>query len=511
MLERLKSWVGLSGMQAGTAIPTPPPPKKVPNAQTVMPSYLTTAKPSPTSPLLLKDRQLANTDITTLRAGASSRAIIRDFVRSSPDLSATVSAYIRTGITDSYTAAAKNPDGTYNPEATAALQQIIARIDVLPDYTIGYDDAPTLRSLSETLGRELIMYGSMCGELVLDKTRLPYKIQPLSTTQIKWYPSADAKRVIPQQVLAGQYIPLDMPTFFSVSLDQDTLDAYSQSPIEPAIQAVLFSADFMNDIRRVVKKAIHPRVVVTINEEKFRNGIPPDVRADEAKLADYMATVISNVRDSVNGLEPEDALVVFDSIGIEITDHGNTNLSNEYEVIQSLIDSKMSTGAKALPTVLGHANSTANAASTETLLFIKYVQGTVTAKLNEFYSKVFTLAVRLMGFDVYVKFEYASIEMKPPSELEAFFAMKQSRILMQLSLGLITDEEACIQLTGHLPPAGYTPKSGTNFMSAATATAAPAGDGYNGATNSGSAANQNTKPTTPTNAKSQNKGKPGNP
>lgn len=499
-------------MQAGTAIPTPPPPKKVPSAQTILPSYLTTAKPSPTSPLLLKDRQLANTDITTLRAGSSTRAIIRDFVRSSPDLSATVSAYIRVGITDTYSAVAKNPDGTINPEATLALQQIIARIDVLPDYTIGYDDAPSLRALSETLGRELMMYGSMCGELVLDKTRLPYKIQPLSTTQIKWYPSVDARRLIPQQLLGGQYISLDIPTFFSVSLDQDTLDAYSQSPIEPAIQAVLFSADFMNDIRRVVKKAIHPRVVVTIDEAKFRAGIPPDVRADETKLAAYMASVIANVSDSINGLEPEDALVVFDSIGIDITDHGNTNLSNEYAVIQQLIDSKMSTGAKALPTVLGHANSTANAASTETLLFIKYVQGTVTSKLNEFYSKAFTLAVRLMGFDVYVKFEYGSIEMKPPSELEAFYAMKQSRILMQLSLGLIPDEEAAIMLTGHLPPAGFKPLSGTNFMSPATG-AAPAtgGDGYNGATNSGSAANQSTKPTTPTNTKSGNGGKPGNP
>ena len=41
-------------------------------------------------------------------------------------------------------------------------------------------------------------------------------------------------------------------------------------------------------------------------------------------------------------------------------------------------------------------------------------------------------------------------------------------VLEQLSLGLISDEEACLRLTGKLPPAGYKPLSGTFFKAGAT-------------------------------------------
>jgi len=87
-------------------------------------------------------------------------------------------------------------------------------------------------------------------------------------------------------------------------------------------------------------------------------------------------------------------------------------------------------------------------------------------KLNEIYSRALTIAVRILGQDCYVEFEYAEIELKPDSELEAYKAMKQARILELLSLGLITDEEASLKLTGNLQPAGYKPLMGTMFKTA---------------------------------------------
>jgi len=488
-------------ISAASQFPSPPPPK-VSNKQQSFPSYLTTAKPSPDSLLLIKDRQLANTDITTLRTGIDSRQVVRDFVRASPDLSAAVQAYVRTGITSGFTAVAKSLDGAFDPEGTAALAQIITRFNVLNDYQIGFDDAPSIRSLSETWAREILMTGAMAGELVLDKARLPDKLQPISVSQIKFYPSKDGKKLIPVQRLAGEEVDLDIPTFFMVTLDQDTLETYPVSPLEPAIQAVIFAAEFMNDIRRIVKKAIHPRVVVTIDEEKFLKGLPPDVRQDQDKLNAHMANVLSSLESKINDLSPEDVLVIFDTIGVEVTDHGNTNLSNEYKVIQDLVNAKMATGAKVLPTVLGHSNGTSNTASAEVLIFMKYVEGTVWAKLNEMFSKMLTLALRLLGHDCYVEFAYNQIDLRPDSELEAFRAMKQSRYLELLSLGMIGDEECSVALTGHLPRDGYTPLAGTGFRPGTSVQ--PAGDGFNGASNGGSTMNQNLNSTAPKGAKSQN-------
>lgn len=485
-------------MQAAAALPSPPLPTKVANKQQTLPSFLTTAKPSTESPLLRQDRALANKDILDYRTGADSRQVIRDFTRADPNLSAAVTSYIRVGITSGYTAIARNLDGTVNPEATAALAQVIARMNVLNDYTIGFDDGRSIRSLSEVWARSIFTTGAMNGELVLDKLRLPSHIHPIATAQIRLFPSSDAKKIVPKQFIAGEYIDLDIPTFFMVTLDEDLQDPYPISPIEPAIQAVLFSADFTNDLRRIVKRAIHPRLTVVINEEKFRKYLPAEAQNDAVKAAELMRSVVADIETKINGMKPEDAIVMFDTMGIEVIDHGNTNLSQEYNFIEGMANAKLAAGAKVLPTVLGHSNGTSNTASAEVLLFMKFVEGTVWAKLNEMFSKMFTLSLRLMSYDVYVEFKYNAIDLKPESELESFKQMKQSRILMQLSLGLITDEEACIQLTGQLPPAGYKPLTGTGFMPMSGGGAQPAGDGNNGASNSGSTINHAARPTTPT-------------
>lgn len=482
-----------SGGRAAGLQPVPVP--KVRPGQASMPSYLTTAKPSKDSPLPRVDRNLVNQDLTTVRQGASTRQVLRDMVAASPDLSGAVTSYVRTAITSGYVATAHNMDKTVNPEATQALQSLLTWFDVMTDPALGYDDSASLRGICETWVRELLLEGAMAGELVLNKARLPDKIQPISVGQIRFFPSSDGKRLIPQQVLAGEEISLDIPTFFMVYLDRDVTSVYPTSPLEPAQQPVLFSADFMQDIRRVVKRAIHPRVIVTLNEEKFLASMPLEVQADETKAIEYRNQVLADIEARINGLEPEDALVVFDSIGVEVKDHGNTNLSNEYSVIQKMVDAKMATGAKVLPTALGQSNGTSNTASTEAVLFVKYVEGMAWSKLNEMLSRMLTLAVRIMGYDVYVSFRFNPIDLRPDSELEAFRSMRQSRILDLLSLGLITDEEASIQLTGQLPPAGYKPLSGTGFR--ASAKTEPAGAGYNGATNDGSTLNQNLKSDAP--------------
>ena len=494
---------GLSPIAAATQLPSPPDPK-VPSKQSVLPSFLKSAKPNPASAFPRDDRRLINTDITSYRNVGDTQATIRQFVKASPDLSAAVVSYVRTAITSGWTVSARNLDRTFNAEATSAVQQLITRFNVLNDYSIGYDDSMSIRSLCEAWLKDLLTYGAACGELVLNKARLPDKIQPVSSSQIRFYPSSDGKRQVPKQVISGQEISLDIPTFFWVGLDQDLLSPYPDSPLESALQPVLFSAEFMNDLRRIVKKALHPRTVVTIDYDKFTKSVPQDIKIDSEKLIAFQNETIANLEEQMNGLAPEDVLVVFDTLGIKIENGGNTNYSAEIEVLQGLADSKMSTGAKVLPTVLGHSDGTSNTASAETLMFIKYVDGAGREKLNELLSKHFTLAARLLGHDVYVEWVFKPIDLKPESELEAFEAMRQSRILDQLSLGLITDEQACLLLTGSLPPAGAPRLSGTMFRAGA-GTATPVGDGYNGASNSGSTMNQNLAPTTPTGTRGSNR------
>lgn len=498
MFDSLNSLNDFLELDAAAQLPPVAPPKVKPGSAT-FPSYLTTTKPSD-SFLPEADRRLASTDTTTLRNGLNTRAIIRNFVASSPDLSAAVWSYIRLGVPQEYTAVAINPDGTFNRDATQLVQQILTRFNLLPDYaTDGFTGPQSVRATSESLAKELIIEGSCCGEVVLGKDRLPKRIQPISTTQIKFIAAPD-KTLVPWQVIGSEKIQLDSPTFIYVALDQSLLDPYSSSPIESAIKPVIYSEQFANDITRIVGKVIHPRQKVKIDEETLRKYLSQEAQGDPEVATRELNAIISQIENKVNSLRPEDVLVYLSSLEFEIETPGNAGLANEYTVLQEMSNARLSTGSKTNGTVLGYASGSSNIASSEIMLFMKSCTGAVKAPIEEFWSRALTLSVRLFGQDVTVQFRFSPIDLRPDAELAAFRQTQQMMVLEQLSLGLITDDEASLALTGKLPPPGMKPLSGTMFKQGAPAAGGPAAP-----SNDGSTLNQKLKPATPATGRGQNK------
>lgn len=437
-----------------------------------LPSYLTSASTSKDSFLPTEDLQLASLDITDLRYGTSTPKVLRKLAKASPDLSAAIFSALRLALSSSYLALARNLDGTLNPDGTALVQQLCRRFDLLGSGTGGYNHYPSIRAAGESLGKELLMLGSCAVELLLGQSRLPDAMQPVSVQNIKF--KYNGKRKVPYQVLGGDEFPLDFPSFFYVSLDQDLLTPASDSPIQAAIQPIVAQQTFMNDLRRVAQRAVHPRVKVTIIEEMWRKTLPMETLNDPEKLAAAAGQLISAVRTQMDSLSPEDAVIFFDCLTVDYLTAGSTTVSDEWKALSNIINGKISSGAKSAPVILGlESVGSSNIASTQTMLFVKTVESGIILKLNEIFSRMLTLAVRLYGIDAVVEFKFNSVDLRPESELEAFKAMKQSRILELLSLGLMTDAEASLILTGTMPLPGAKELSGTMFKSAKVETGNP--------------------------------------
>lgn len=490
-------------MTNDTVMPTVMTPK-VANKQQTTPSYAPTNE-FIAAPLLRRDSNTANVDIASLARGApTTPAVIRALARLTPDLSAAVSAYLRVGIPEEYTAVARNMDGTFNRDATALAQNILRQIDLMPDYASGFSQVSSLRSLMESLGKELVIEGACAMELVLDKNRMPYKFQPVSTTQIIFREDKNVQGIFPQQLLGGVYIDLDQPTFFYTSVDQDLLTAYATSPLEGAVQPVLAAAAFANDMRRIAQRHVFPRYDIIIDEEKLRERIPASILAEEALTNAYLVKTVADIQTLINAMGPEEALVHFDFITVQYVAGGEADNAGAFETVKDIYDAKVSTGAKTLPSILGHGAGSQNVASSETMIFMLSANGLVRLKLNEIISKAMTLAVRLFGLDVTVEFKLAPINLRPDSEMESFRAMKQARILEQLSLGFLTDDEASIALNGELTPAGFAPLCGTGFFTPITGAGEqsnPAVSGDGAAGNQQGALNQSLKSDAPSKPK----------
>lgn len=490
----------------------PVAPPKVKNKQQAFPGFVTTTRPS-TSVIQKNDPQLANIDITqTYRLGRSTAEVIRNLARANPDFAAGLSAYLRVGIPEGYFALARDPDGTVNDDATRLAFEILQRFDKLPAYDAGFSQVASIRSTAEALAKEGLMYGGMALELVLDKGRLPYTFQPIFVPGIKFYEDTkgSTKGLKPVQDVGGVEIDLDIPTFFMVWLDPVLNDPYPQSPFDSAIQPILMSSTFLSDLRRVMTRHVYPRYDVSIDEEKLKAAIPPEILNDPDKLPGYYNEIIANVEQTINDLGVEEALVHFDFIQIQFIkgdDGGGT--ADKFEVIKDIIDANVAKGVKVMPAVLGNGSGSQNVASTETLLFTLSANSMVRLKLQELFSRALTLAVRLFGHDVTVTFEFDDIEMRPETELEAFKTMRFERLSKHYALGMIGPMEFCLRATGYPMPKGFKDESGSltisDLLSIKSASAedqnAYSGTGAGGGQSGGGAATQSRKSQTPEKAK----------
>lgn len=380
---------------------------------------------------------------------------------SSPDLGSAVTSMLRVGIPEKYTVIARDMDGKLDTAGTALAHELIRRLTYMGNVDGSYGAQQTIQSLSEQIALELLIEGAACLEVALDKARIPASMNPIAVSTLRLYEEDNGIRMV--QLIGGEEINLDIPTVIYTTLDQDLKQAYSASYLEGAVQPILADLDFNNDMRKALKRAVLPRLTATIDSEKVKKMTPPEILADATKFLTYKQEIIDQVEAVINGLAPEDCLVSFDSIAYSYVE-GGKEPSQIIARIQEVLNAKLASGAKTLPTVLGHG-SNSNASSTEATLYLKNAN-VIRVKLNEIYSRALTIALRLMGVDGYVEFIYEPLDLRPARELEAFKAMEQSRVLELLSIGMITDEEACIQLTGNLPPAGYKPLMGTMFKGA---------------------------------------------
>jgi hypothetical protein len=469
---------------------TPPPLPKAPNRAVSVPSYrsqVTTSKAALQKPSV----QSATLDrVVDAKTQTNDYLALKRLSKNSPELSAAISLKLRTAITERFKIFGRNLDGQVDANVTAMAHELLRRLTFLGSPDGSYGAQQTIQSLSETLGQELMLTGAACLEVALDKQRVPASMNVIAVSTLLMYEEDNNIRLV--QKIGGTEISLDLPTIIYTALDQNPTDAYATSPLTASIQAILSDLDFNNDIRKGLKRAVLPRLKATVNSERLKKLAPPEVLADPEKFAEFQNSVIDQVEGTINGLNPEDALVGLDIIDYAYIDGGH-DPSTIIERVQKVLNAKVVAGAKTMPVTLGFTSSS-SASSAESLLFLKECDA-IRRKLNEIYSRALTVAVRLSGLEGYVEFVYDAPDLRPSQELEAYRAMEQSRILQQLSLGFISDEEASIHLTGHLPPPGAPKLSGTLFMSA------------NPTVDSGAAANPSSgtstmNPKTPTQPKS---------
>jgi len=349
----------------------------------------------------------------------------------------------------------------FNQDGADAAKSVIAAMDTLYDYTKKFRDKQSIAATIETLLRETALT-SGCGlELVLDKGRLPDKLVPVNYGSIEWIANGEGGRY-PQQKnpAGGDPIDLNISTFWVGELHKEADKGYADPMMKAALNMVYYYDEFIEEMRRTVRKSGHGRLVVSLSSEKVLASAPDDIKKDAGKLQGYMASIKSGVETALADLEPEDSVVAYDSA--EFTTHNPVGVKSDYTPMMKQLSGMTATSMKTHPSVIGmRMDGSQSLSNTESLVYLK-VAKSIQGPVEQVVSRALTLATRLLGQDVYVKFEFNSINLRPEDELEAFKTMRQSNILNLLSLGMYSDEQAYNKL--NIPfRKEAAPLSGTGF------------------------------------------------
>lgn len=437
-------------------------PKKTPNkAQSQVVGQNTSAGSEITNP---DQRYTFRTgrDLLTLINSGNSTAAVRTMARTSDS---TVSSDISTKATianSGFKITAFNATSLeFDPEATIAAANVLKSLGRVYDYTKGFVAKP---SISEVLHRLLVdtqITGAPAIELVMDKDRLPSYISTMAYDYIKkiakndgaWFP----RQAIPQQ----DEVDLDYPNIFISEMLRDSGSAYAISPVIPALPDVFDLRTFKDDMQRAVNRAGHGRLVVSLDYEAVFKSLPEEVQsADKDVVYAEMEKVRSDVQGVIDELEPQDALVTWDSAEAAVQDGSGSRA--DYKPLLETKLSQLASALKSNSSALGlRIEGSQSLSNTESLIYLKQCAG-IQKPVEDVMTRMLTFACRILGMDVTVDFKFRDINLRPEDELEAFKSSRHSRYRKDLSDGLITD--AYFYHITELPPQQST-LSGTGFES----------------------------------------------
>lgn len=410
------------------------------------------------------NRQQVNESITASRARNNLIGSIRDLYSREGTFSSAAFSFVEVALSG-YSAKAYNTQtGQFDLAGSLMARQIIASFDTLFDYSVGYGDKASFHQLLEQSLLEVVLTSTLAQELVLNKSRFPEKIQTIPFETIEWknVGSGPKARKIPQQNRSqGDPVPLDVPTIFISELHRQANRAYSDSMLSAGVNNTFSYAEFVQEMRRAIRRQGHGRLTLVIGMEQVMAAMPEDIKADRDKLQAALDAVKTNIQESLKDINPEDALVMYDTVTPNLM-KGEGEKSDYVPLIETL-SGMLATSLKSNPSMLGlRLQGSQSLSNTESLVFLK-IANAARRPVETNLSRILTLACRLFGADVYVRFAFDPINLRPDLELEAFKTMKQQRVMELLSEGFLTDDEAAWELgTGPRAP-GSPPLAGTGF------------------------------------------------
>lgn len=402
-------------------------------------------------------------DIFDLRVNEDARSLMKTLFKQDSDVSATVDAFLTVAGQCPMHWIVRDENGVVDHQGLKEVNAIIRAMTMTQDYTQGFQFKPGLRQINEEFRYMILLRGGIMAELLLDKLLIPAGLRNIDLASIRWREPKPGQYK-PVQIPEGsnQEINLDLPYIFVEFYRRDPTEIYTNSHFVSSINTIASRQQVMNDLYRIMKKTGYGRITVKVLEEVLRKSAPASAQQNEEEMAEWLNDRRTEIESAVANMEPDQALVHFDSIEFDMLNTEGPGKSMDVRAVIEVLNAANQAALKVLPTLIGRGESGVNTASVETRVFSMRADS-INQVVAEIWSRALTLALRLTGSTSVVEVRFAPAELRPDTELEPQRAIKQARMLALLSRGLILDDEFHMEVLGRPRPDSVPELSGTNF------------------------------------------------
>lgn len=405
-------------------------------------------------------------DLFVNRPLQDSRQILQDLFKQDPDVSAAVNAYLTVANTDPIFYV-RDMEGVIDREGHKLLQQIITGLTTRSDYSTGFQMTQSLRSIAESMRYMLLLRGGIATELVFDKFLIPREFRHVDMATLEWFETAPGKFVPVQEPKNSQDpISLDQPTFFVSFYRRDPTTIYTYSPFVSAVNTIAARQQVINDLYRIMQKTGYPRIEASVVEEVLRKNAPASAKDDETEMLRWLADRLNDISTTLGNMRPDQAFVHSDTIVTKILNPAGPGKSMDVTSVIGVLNAQNQAALKTMATIIGRGEAGVNTASTEARIFAMNAEE-LNHPIAETLGHMFTLALRMQGFQGYVDCRFKKIELRPDMELEPQRLAKQARLIEMLSLGLIGDDDFHMMMFDRVRPDEIEEMTGTGFAGSA--------------------------------------------
>lgn len=416
--------------------------------------------------------------LTDSRLTSDSRDLLQSMFKTDPDVSAAVGAYLTLANTPT-TLLFYNLEGQLDTAGTLQLNQLVTALTNQIDYSQGFSLKPDLSSLCQELRYMLLLRGALGAELVVNKNLVPERVQQVDMKQVVWFEKTNGLPKPVQRVSGQTDISLDIPTFFVAFHRRDPTSLYPQSDFVSAINTIAARQQVINELYRIMQVTGYPRMTFEVVEEVLMKAAPANIKEDPQSLSEWASAQLSSLASNFSTLRSDQPFVHFDSVQPKMLNDKNPGMAVDITAVIEVLNAQNQAGLKVMATVIGRGSGGVNTASVEARIAAMNADQ-LNIPVRQLLNQVFTFAMNLYGIPGFAKIDFAPAELRPETELEPQLVLRQSRLLKDLSLGLISDDEYHLKMYRRLPPAGAPLLSGTNFDSGKGQTIDPADVSPNG-------------------------------